>query len=72
MVLPSVAAAPTDSRHPRRRLPPLRVRARRCTGEAHEMAPNTRAMLDEFFAPYNALLAQQLGDDAYRWSSPPA
>ena len=33
------------------------------------MAPDTRALLDEFYAPYNALLAQQLGDDAYRWGA---
>ena len=31
------------------------------------MLPETRKMLEEFYAPYNARLAEALGDPRYRW-----
>jgi N-acetylgalactosamine 4-sulfate 6-O-sulfotransferase len=36
-------------------------------GDAFEMHAKTRAMLQEFYRPYNNNLAQLLGDDGYRW-----
>lgn len=33
------------------------------------MREDTRKLLDEFFAPYNQMLANLLGDDKFLWSS---
>ena len=32
------------------------------------MLPETRTLLDEFYAPYNAKLASILGDPKWKWS----
>lgn len=32
------------------------------------MLPQTRKLLEDFYAPFNAKLAQKLGDDRYLWS----
>ena len=34
-----------------------------------EMLPETRKLLSQFYAPYNAMLAKLLNDDRYLWQS---
>ena len=33
-----------------------------------EMLPKTRKLLEEFYKPFNAMLASKLGDDRYLWT----
>lgn len=35
------------------------------------MLPKTRALLEEFYAPYNKALAAALGDERYLWKKVP-
>ena len=39
----------------------------RCDGPRAPMLPNTRRIIEEFYSPYNAELAELLGDDSYAW-----
>ena len=34
------------------------------------MLPEARRVLDEFFAPFNRLLAEELRDDRFLWRTP--
>lgn len=40
-------------------------------GQRRDMLPETRALLEEFYQPYNAYLARLLGDDNFLWGLGP-
>lgn len=36
-----------------------------------KMLPETRKLLQDFYAPFNAMLSKQLGDERYLWKDTP-